>query len=427
MASELLTPAPLARPESRPRRQRALPSWPLVVLFAGYGVWWLLGLGAFAVPIVALMMVVLMAVSERLVVPTGFLLWMLFLAFAAAAAVELNSGLRFVGFGVRMANYVGAGVVLVYVVNCSRSRTSDRLIVMAMIGYLATVVIGGWLGVLVPTGRLSTPTEILLPGSLTDNDYVRALVHPSFSEVQRPYGSPVLFTRPSAPFAYTNGWGCNMALLVPFAAAALAIGRRWQRVLVIGLLAAALVPAFATLNRGMFLAVLIAGGYAAVRYGLRGRFGPLLVLTIGMGLAVVVGAVTGVAGELAMRLQYSETNVGRMTIYREAFLGALESPVFGNGSPRPSSTLNISIGTQGQLWNVMFSYGFVALAAYLGWFTYAVWFSRRARTPLQLWMHVALLLALLTTVYYGYDGPQLAVAMVAAGLVMRPPQRRLVT
>jgi hypothetical protein len=70
----------------------------------------------------------------------------------------------------------------------------------------------------------------------------------------------------------------------------------------------------------------------------------------------------------------------------------------------------------------MFSYGFFALAAYLGWFAYAVWFSRRASTPLLLWMHIALVLALLTTVYYGYDGPQLAVAMVAAGLVMRPPE-----
>jgi hypothetical protein len=393
-----------------------------VVLFAGYGGWWVLGLGAFAVPLVAVMMAALLVVSRRVVVPTGFVLWALFLAFAAAAAVELDAGVRFVGFGVRMANYLGAGVVLLYVVNCSRSRTSDRLVVMAMIGYLATVVVGGWLGVLVPTGRLTTPTELLLPGGLTNNDYVRALVHPSFSEVQRPYGSPVLFTRPSAPFAYTNGWGCNMALLVPFAAAALALGRRRQRFLVAGLLGAALVPAFATLNRGMFLAVLIAAAYATVRYGLRGRFGPLLVLTGGLAFAAAVGAVTGVAGQLAMRLQYSQTNVGRMTIYREAFSGALASPVLGNGSPRPSSTLNISIGTQGQLWNVMFSYGFFALAAYLGWFAYAVWFSRRASTPLLLWMHIALVLALLPTVYYGYDGPPLAGAVVAAGLVMRPPE-----
>jgi polysaccharide biosynthesis protein PslJ len=424
MASEVLArPRAVAAPDATALRE--LPSWPIVVLFAGYGVWWMLGLGAFAVPIVGLAMVVLLAVRGHLVVPVGFVLWALFLAFVAAAAVEIDSGVRYIGYGVRVSNYVGAGIVLLYVVNCSRSRTPDRLIVMAMVGYLAVVVVGGWLGIVMPTGRLSTPTELLLPSSISNNDYVRALVHPSFAEVQRPYGSPVLFTRPSAPFAYTNGWGCNMALLVPFAAAALAIGRRWARVLTIVLLLAAAAPAFATLNRGMFLAIIIAVAYAAVRYALRGRFLPFLVLAAGLGTVVLAAVTTGVAGEIALRLRYSETNVGRMTIYREAFRGTLDSPLLGNGSPRPSETLNISIGTQGQLWNIMFSYGFVAIAAYLGWFAYAVWVSRRARTPLLLWMHVVLVLALLTTVYYGYDGPQLAIAMVAAAVVMRPRDRPL--
>jgi hypothetical protein len=258
MASELLARPGAVVPAADARVLRELPSWPVVVLFAGYGVWWMLGLGAFAVPIVALAMAVLLAVRGHLVVPVGLVLWALFLAFVAAAAVEIDSSVRFIGYGVRLSNYIGAGIVLLYIVNCSRSRTPDRLIIMAMVGFLAVVVVGGWLGVLMPTGRLSTPTELLLPSSISNNDYVRALVHPSFAEVQRPYGSPVLFTRPSAPFAYTNGWGCNMALLVPFAAAALAIGRRWARVLTVGLLVAAAVPAFATLNRGMFLAIIIA-------------------------------------------------------------------------------------------------------------------------------------------------------------------------
>lgn len=424
MVSDLVVRTGAAPSARRPRPVRRvvrdLPSWPIVVLFTGFGGWWLLGLSAFVVPIMAVVMALFMGVRGNIIVPRGFLLWVLFVVIAIGAAVELNAPVRYIGFGVRISNYIGAGVILLYVVNCSRVRTPDRLIIMAMVGYLATVVVGGWLGVLVPEGRLTTPTSMVLPRGLMDNDYVRELVRPSFAEVQKPWGSPVAFTRPSAPFAYTNGWGCNMALLVPFAAAAMTVARRWGKIVTALLLLAALLPAFRTLNRGMFLAVIIAVSYAAVRYAIRGRFGPLLTLSAGMGLAVVLGAVTGVAAQLAMRLQYSETNLGRMTIYGEAFDGALASPILGNGSPRPSSTLNISIGTQGQLWNVMFSYGFVALAAYLGWFAYAVWVSRRARTPVTLWMHIVLILALLTTVYYGYDGPQLAVVMVAAGLVLRP-------
>lgn len=430
MASETTATAPPTswpRPSTAGRSQQVpdLPTWPLIALFPLFGAWWAVGLSAFVLPLMGLVMVVLMAVRGRIVVPKGFALWALFMAVALAAAVELNSVGRIVGFVLRVGNYFGAAAVLVYVVNCSRTRTSDRTIITLMLGYLATVVIGGWLGVLFPDGQLTTPTQMLLPGVLADNDYVHALVSPSFAEVQQPWGSPVAFTRPSAPFPYTNGWGCNMALMVPFAAAALVVcGRRGKAVAAI-LLVLALGPAFATLNRGMFLAITVAVSYAAVRYALRGRFAPLILLGVTSAVVASVALASGVVTQLLIRLQYSQTNIGRSTIYREAYEGALDSPILGHGSPRPSTTLNISIGTQGQLWNVMFSYGFLALAAYVGWFAYVTLRSVRGRTPVLFWMHVVMVLTVLTTVYYGYDGPQLAVAMLAAGLILRPPDRRV--
>ena len=397
-----------------------LPAWPFYLLFVGYPAWWLLGLGAFAVVICSVPMLLLMCLRGRIMMPRGFLLWLLFVGWAAAAVVEIDGALRVIGFGVRLSNYVGATVVFLYLFNAHR-RLPTRSVLLAMSFFFAFVVVGGYLGVLFPGVRLNTPTQALLPAAITDNDYVRALVRPSFAEVQQPYGSPRTFSRPSAPFAYTNGWGCNVALLVPIVIAAVVSGgrRRWQ-VGLVALLLAALVPAIAALNRGMYIAVALALAYGAVRLAMRGRFAALVAVVVAAVAGIGFIVATGTLETLDERLYYSETNIGRTQIYQEAIRGTLESPLLGNGAPRPSETLVISIGTQGQVWNVMFSYGFPALALFLGWFLYAAWTSRRVASTSRLWLHVTLVVVLLTVVYYGYDGPQLTVAMVAAALVLRP-------
>jgi polysaccharide biosynthesis protein PslJ len=420
--SEVRPAPPTAAPALTP--QGDLPSWPIVCLFAGYAVWWVLGLSAFVVPILGIAMVGLLFVRKNVVFPRGFYLWALFLLFVLGAVAEVGFGVRIVGYGVRVSNYIGSGVVFLYIYNSSRRTLSDRKIVFAMVGFFATIVVGGYLGVLMPGGHINTPAQYLLPHAIASNSYVHTLVHPSFAEVQQPWGSPISFTRPSAPFPYTNGWGCNVALVLPFVMAALTMTRGRKRLAISGLLVAVLVPAFATLNRGMFIAVGFALIYAAVRYGMRGRIAPLAILVVGLTTVAIVAISTGVLTTLTTRLQYSSTNIGRATIYQEAFNGALASPLFGNGAPRPSGVLNISVGTQGQLWTVLFSYGFIALGAYLGWFIYAAWRSRRATTNLVLWMHIVCLIALVTCIYYGYDGPQLAVAMVAAAVALRPRERR---
>jgi hypothetical protein len=320
----------------------------------------------------------------------------------------------------RIASYLGATVVFLYVFNLSRARVPDRRIMYVVVLFAVTVVVGGWLGVLFPTARLSTPIQMLLPQSLTDNEYVRTLVSPMMAEVQKPYGSLVSFVRPAAPFAYANAWGCNLALLVPFIAAAFSRASHRLKLGLLVLMVAATVPAMATLNRGMYLAISFAVVYAAIQYGRKGRLVPLAAVLLGGALVTSLAFATGLTDAVASRLQHSASNVSRLSIYREAWNGTLASPLFGNGAPRPSTTLDISIGTQGQLWNIMFSYGFVALAAYAAWFVYAAVRSGAWHTSTQLWMHVVLVTVVLTTFYYGYDGPQLAVAMVAAGVALRP-------
>ena len=398
---------------------RELPAWPVYALFAGFPIWWLLGLGAFAVALIAIPMFLLLVQRRNVEVPGAFWLWLGFVVWACAAALELNSGSRLVGFSVRMSNYLGSSVVFLYLYN-GRRRLDNRAVLRALVLFFAVVVAGGYLGMLAPHGSLSTPVQSLLPLNIRNNEYVHALVHPSFAEVQHPYGSPRTFFRPSAPFPYTNSWGCNVALLVPLVVAAIMTFRRpaW-RLAMVALLAAACLPAFATLNRGMFLALGMVLAYASVRLAFRGRLLPLSAVVGGVSVGLAVAVSSGVLARLQERLHYSRTNVGRQTIYREAFDGAVNSPIFGHGAPQPSSTVDVSIGTQGQVWNVMFSYGFVALAFFLGFFVVVVLQSWKARAQAELWVHATLFVAVATFFYYGYDGTQLTVTMAAAAMALR--------
>lgn len=398
---------------------RQLPVWPVYALFAGFPIWWLLGMGAFAVTIIAVPMFLLLTQRRNVEVPPAFWLWIGFVVWAFVAAFMLTSGSRLVGSGVRMGNYIGTSVVFLYIYN-GRDRLNNRTVLRALVLLFAFVVIGGYLGVLVPRGNFSTVTQSLLPTNIANNEYVRTLVHPSFAEVQRPYGSPRTFYRPSAPFPYTNSWGCNVALLVPLMVAAIMTFRRLSvRLAIAVLLAAACVPAFATLNRGMFLALGMVLAYASLRLALRGRLLPLSMVLGGVSVGLVVAVSVGVVARLQERLHYSRTNLGRQTIYREAFDGTLNSPIFGHGAPQPSVNVDVSVGTQGQVWNVMFSYGFVALAFFLGWFAVVVLQSWKARTQADLWVHATLFVAFATFFYYGYDGIQMTVVMTAAALALR--------
>jgi hypothetical protein len=285
------------------------------------------------------------------------------------------------------------------------------------------VVLGGYLGVLVPEGSLTTPMEHVMPAALLNNELVREWVHPSFAEIQQPWGSPTVFARPSAPFAYTNGWGNNFAILTPIVIAVLGSSRGWRQVLLAVALAASLVPAVATLNRGMFIALGIALVYTMLRLALRGRFRPLLSL---LGVIVMGGMAlghTGVIERVQLRTTYSSTNVGRLTAYRETFDRTLSSPLLGWGGPRPSRTLDISVGTQGHVWNVMFSHGFIALAFFVGTLLLLAWYTRTC-TGVAFAAHVTLVTVVVAITYYGFDGPQMLVTLTAAALAARQVDRR---
>ena len=400
--------------EGPPGRLPALPSWPVLALFVAFPLWWVLGLGNLIWAVLAVPMALALIVRGRVRAPRGFGVWLLFLFWMVVSALAIND-IRIVGWAFRAVLYLAVTVLFLYVYNAPRQSLPLRTVAVAMAAYWVVVVLGGYLGVLVPNGGFSTPVERLLPGSLAV-PYVRELVHPTFAQVSgaAELGYP---PRTQAPFTYTNEWAANFAMLVPFVFIALATLRRgWFRVLLVVLLPLSLVPAFLSLNRGLLLSLALALSYAAVRSTLRGRVRALA------GVVLVAGIVLAIAPALPKRAEQSEgeSNQTRLTLYAETVRRVGDSPLIGFGAPRPSEDpSNPSAGTQGQLWMVLFSHGVPGLAFFLGWYLWVLWRSRSTPSRARLWAHVTLLTGTVLLPVYGMLPSGLAVFMVAAALSMR--------
>jgi hypothetical protein len=108
-------------------------------------------------------------------------------------------------------------------------------------------------------------------------------------------------------------------------------------------------------------------------------------------------------------------------VSQQAFDGANRSPLFGYGEPQAVTGQGGTppIGTQGQLWMVMYSDGYVATALFLAFFLAVLWQTRRARGAAGLWLHAAPLIALAQIGVYGWLPAELQVVMVISALSYR--------
>src|ERR671931_1967127 len=87
---------------------RPLPRWPLMALFVGFPVWWLLGLGALIWPLLALPMLAALVIRGRLRVPSGFIIWLGFLLWMLGSGIQLDSTERVLGWLYRAGLYFAA-------------------------------------------------------------------------------------------------------------------------------------------------------------------------------------------------------------------------------------------------------------------------------------------------------------------------------
>ena len=359
------------------------------MLFAGFPVWWLLGLGVLSPLLAAVPMALYLLALREIRFPSGFALWVLFLLWALAGVTVLwlrpggtvsVTGLeRLVPFGYRISWYVAATVALLYVGNLTRQQLSETRIYRLLAWMFVLTIMGGYLGYLIPDLPIRSLIEIVVPAGLRSNDFLAELIHPAVAQHQ---DIGVEVTRPSAPYIYANDWGAAFGLLAPFFVLAWTgrdAGWRRQAFPFVALLAVP--PAIFTLNRGLWLGLIVSGLFIAVRLALAGRTGALVSLIA----AVLVAGTALVASPLGAlvqtRLDNPHSDAGRSELATRAFGIALEeSPIIGFGGSRELTGNFYSIagaasdvcpgcsppqvGTQGAIWLLVFGHGLVG----------AIWF-----------------------------------------------------
>ncbi|MCU1638925.1 MAG: hypothetical protein JWL94_1572 [Microbacteriaceae bacterium] len=408
-------------PPSRPRPDAgpALPRWPVAAIFFGYPLWWVLGIGDLAYPMLAAVMVVYLVRRRRVDVPRGFGIWLLFLLWMAFSVIGVDTSGRLLGFLFRASMYVAVTVLFLYVYN-ARATLTARYLAGLLTGFWLVVVAGGFIGILVPGFTFTTPMSFVIPDWLASNDLIRSMVYREVAQ-WNPNGYFQMDPRPSAPFLYTNGWGNAYSLLMPIVVAYLLEVRRERRFW--WLLAAvplSFVPAFLTLNRGMFIGLGLALAYVTVRLVLRGSFRALVAM-LGLAVVIVIAMnVLSVGDRVTSRVETGSSTEDRASLYQETFERTLESPMFGYGAPKPSEQGLLSAGTQGQIWMLMFSHGFPGAFLFTAWLAVAYFRSIRERDPMGVACNTVLLVILVEILYYGVMTTGLAIAMMAAAMVMRP-------
>src|SRR5215207_4104810 len=273
--------------------------------------WLAFGLLPFYLLIMSVPMVAYLIQRGRVAIVPGTIPWLAFVVWMLPCALMLDSLGRVVGFGMRFSQFAGVAIALVYLINAPESLTVRRILTALSFTW-GFIIVCGYLGMIWPEGELTLTIGRLLPSSVLENEYVRDLVFPGFSEVQDPWGADEPFVRPSAPFPYANGWGAALVILTPAAIAA-ALERGTSKAILLFMVGAGLAvpPAVASSNRGLFLGLIIGIAYVAVRLLLRGRWlGFLWVCILSSGvlfLLYVSGAVEGIVA----RQEVADTTTGR--------------------------------------------------------------------------------------------------------------------
>jgi hypothetical protein len=423
------------------------PGWPLAVLYLGFPLWWALGLAQLIFFVMAAAMAVILHRQRSVRVPHGFSLWLLFLVWMLAGALLFRAeapdtvpggGLgRLAGFAVWAGWYVAVTIVMLYVANTARQVSTLRIV--RLLGWMFVVTTAfGLLAVLVPTFEFKSPMELVLPQQLVSTNFVRTLVHPSLSSSSDFLG--YVQPRPTAPFPYSNAWGNNLALYLPFFVLGW-FGRDagWRRKVGPLVLLAAIFPITFSLNRGLWLSLALAAVYAAFRLAVNGRGRALQVLVASVLVGGIVFVSSPLYDTLLLRVETPHSNERRAgTAETVTSVTAQGSPVVGYGTTRTMQGSFSSLaggateqcrqcappplGTQGFLWRLVLTTGFVGTALCLSFF--ALQFLRRARGPAPLDVTTCTVLLVSVLCFFVYDslGSALFTSMIAIGLMARSDQ-----
>jgi hypothetical protein len=409
-----------------------------------YPLWWCLGVGAFAFIIFAVPMAVDLARRRPLTVPRGFGFWLLFLLWVVVSLLMFplsppntiagSASGRALGIALNITSYLAATTALLYVANLPKEDFSQRRLLRLLSGLFVVTVAGGLLGVVAPRFQFTAPLEILLPHGVRSNNYTQALIHPAVAQIQDVLGSGDL-GRPDAPWGYTNFWGNNFAILLPWWIVFMSAGRSHARKAVaLVVCAVALVPVLYSLNRALWVALVITAAYGLIRT-LHVSSLTRAIYVGGALAAVLVLLLTPARAIVTARAQHGESNAIRAFLTRASISGAKHSPVVGYGGTRKTRGSNLSIavgptpacpgcgnwgiGTNGQLWLVLFAQGFVGAALYVLFFVSIFWAFVRDRVPIAIAGSLVVSLMLFFMFFYNALPSSLVLTMIGIGAMVR--------
>jgi len=324
--------------------------------------------------------------------------------------------------------------VMVYVVNTARQVPTLRIVRLLSWMFVVTAAFG-IAAVVAPTLEFPSPVELLLPQRYASTSFVQALVHPALATSSDflGYSQP----RPTAPFPYSNAWGNNIALFLPFFIYGwFGSDAGWRRRVAPFVLIGAAVPITFSLNRGLWVAIGVAVTYAVVRLFLNGLIKPLVVVAS----TVLIGGLFVMSSPLydtiRLRVETPHSNERRASTATEVVgVTAEGSPFVGYGTTRTMRGSFASLaggetpqcrqcappplGTQGFMWRLILTTGFIGTTLCLSFLGFH--FLRRARGPAPLDIVTCSALLIAFTCFFIYDslGAAMFTVMIAVGLMAR--------
>jgi hypothetical protein len=159
--------------------------------------------------------------------------------------------------------------------------------------------------------------------------------------------------------------------------------------------------------------------YAAVRLSANRDFRMVRGI-VGATVCIVVLLVATPLGGLATgRFTHSTGDAGRLQRDQAATSLVLSRPILGYGAPTQNTVEGQSaIGTESEVFLLVYSHGIPALALFFVWFTYTLFRSARFRNPYAFWAHIVILIALIQSPYYELT-ERIPIIMVAAAICYR--------
>jgi hypothetical protein len=398
-------------------RTTGLPVWPLTVMFGLMPLWWALGVWYFIWPFFGVALFGLLTTRGKVRVPAGATPWLIFLGIVLVSAIRLERVTQIYVFGLRLGYLFTAFMVCLYVYNLARDGVPWARIANPLCLYWVSMVALGWLGVLAPKLSLPSPFQLALPNGVASERFVNDVARIDATEFN-PYSENPIY-RPAAPYPYTNNWGTAYTFLVPFVLACLTSVRRGpMRIALLISLPLSIVPAFLTLNRGMFIGLGAGVLYLLGREILRGRVRLLLPVAAIVLIGWLVTLFIPVVDLITHRTSTTDTTADRFDLYRQTWAAVLHSPLLGFGQPNSVDTTHAAepLGTQGMIWQVLYSHGIPALICLYVFFAVIARRMAAAVTRTGLWLSALPIIAVVVTPFYSFIDPNMSVLFFAVGL-----------